>query len=29
LVKLASMQLQAEKKSQFDVTEVWLVANGY
>lgn len=29
LVKLASMQLQKEKKSEFDLTESWLVANGY
>jgi riboflavin synthase len=29
LVKLASMQLQAEKKPEFDLTEPWLVANGY
>jgi riboflavin synthase len=29
LVKLASMQLQAAKKPEFDLTESWLVANGY
>jgi riboflavin synthase len=29
LVKLASMQLQKEKKPEFDLTESWLVANGY
>jgi riboflavin synthase len=29
LVKLAAMQMQAEKKSTFDLTESWLVANGY
>ena len=29
LVKLASMQMQAEKKPEFDLTEQWLVANGY
>jgi riboflavin synthase len=29
LVKLASMQAQAAKKPEFDVTEAWLVANGY
>jgi riboflavin synthase len=29
LVKLASMQMQAEKKPEFDLTETWLVANGY
>jgi riboflavin synthase len=29
LVKLAAMQMQAEKKSTFDLTEAWLVANGY
>ncbi|MGA3130515.1 MAG: riboflavin synthase [Terracidiphilus sp.] len=29
LVKLAAMQIQAEKKSTFDLTEAWLVANGY
>lgn len=29
LVKLASMQAQNAKKSEFDVTEAWLVANGY
>jgi riboflavin synthase len=29
LVKLASMQLQKEKKPEFDLTEPWLVANGY
>jgi len=29
LVKLAAMQMQAEKKSSFELTEAWLVANGY
>lgn len=29
LVKLASMQLQATKKAGFEITETWLVANGY
>src|SRR5579863_8504552 len=29
LVKLAAMQMQAAKKSEFDLTEAWLVANGY
>jgi riboflavin synthase len=29
LVKLASMQMQAEKKPEFDLTQQWLVANGY
>ncbi len=29
LVKLASMQLQAQKKPEFDLTEQWLVANGF
>ncbi len=29
LVKLASMQMQAKKKPEFDLTEQWLVANGY
>lgn len=29
LVKLAAMQMQAEKKPAFKVTESWLVANGY
>jgi riboflavin synthase len=29
LVKLASMQLQKEKKPESDLTEPWLVANGY
>jgi riboflavin synthase len=29
LVKLAAMQLQAEKKPEFDLSEQWLVANGY
>jgi riboflavin synthase len=29
LVKLAAMQMQAEKKPSFDLTEGWLVANGY
>jgi riboflavin synthase len=29
LVKLAAMQLKAEKKPEFDLTEAWLVANGY
>jgi riboflavin synthase len=29
LVKLAHQQLQSEKKSEFDLTEQWLVANGY
>jgi len=29
LVKLAAMQMQSAKKSEFDLTEAWLVANGY
>jgi riboflavin synthase len=29
LMKLVAMQLQAEKKPEFDLTEAWLVANGY
>ncbi|MGH9564200.1 MAG: riboflavin synthase [Terracidiphilus sp.] len=29
LVKLAAMQMHAEKKSTFKLTEAWLVANGY
>ena len=29
LVKLAWAQMQTEKKSKFDLTESWLVANGY
>jgi riboflavin synthase len=29
LVKLAAMQMQAAKKPEFDLTEAWLVANGY
>ncbi len=29
LVKLAAMQMQAAKKPEFDLTESWLVANGY
>jgi len=29
LVKLAAMQMQSAKKSGFDLTEAWLVANGY
>lgn len=29
LVKLASMQLQSEKRADFEITEEWLVANGY
>ena len=29
LVKLAAMQMQSEKKSSFDLTAAWLVANGY
>ncbi len=29
LVKLAAMQMQSAKKPEFDVTEAWLVANGY
>jgi len=29
LIKLASMQLKAEEKPEFDLTEPWLVANGY
>ncbi len=29
LVKLAAMQMQAEKKARFELTEAWLVANGY
>ena len=28
-VKLAAMQMQAAKKPEFDLTEAWLVANGY
>jgi riboflavin synthase len=29
LVKLAAMQMQTQKKSEFEVTAEWLVANGY
>ena len=29
LVKLAAMQTQSAKKSEFELTEAWLVANGY
>jgi len=29
LVKLAHDQMQAQKKPEFDLTESWLVANGY
>jgi riboflavin synthase len=29
LVKLAYQQMQSEKKPEFDLTEPWLVANGY
>jgi riboflavin synthase len=29
LVKLAAMQMQAAKKPEFDLTESWLIANGY
>jgi riboflavin synthase len=29
LVKLAAMQMQSAKKSAFDLTAAWLVANGY
>jgi riboflavin synthase len=29
LVKLAHQQMQAQKKSSFELTEAWLVANGY
>jgi riboflavin synthase len=29
LIKLAAMQLQSAKKSEFELTESWLVANGY
>jgi riboflavin synthase len=29
LVKLAAMQMQAAKKPEFDITEAWLMANGY
>jgi len=29
LVKLAYSKLQAEKKAEFEITESWLVANGY
>jgi len=29
LVKLAHAQMQAQKKPEFDLTESWLVANGY
>lgn len=29
LVKLASMQLQAKKKPEFEITEEWIVANGF
>ena len=29
LVKLAAMQMQTARKTEFDLTEAWLVANGY
>jgi riboflavin synthase len=29
LIKLAAMEKQSAKESQFDLTEAWLVANGY
>jgi riboflavin synthase len=29
LVKLATMQMQSAKRPEFDLTEAWLVANGY
>jgi riboflavin synthase len=29
LVKLAHAQLTAQKKSELELTEAWLVANGY
>lgn len=29
LVKLAAMQMQTARKAEFDLTESWLVANGY
>jgi hypothetical protein len=29
LVKLATTQMQAAKKPEFDLTESWLVENGY
>ncbi len=29
LVKLAAMQMQTQKKSEFELTAEWLVANGY
>jgi hypothetical protein len=29
LVKLAAMQMQSTKKPEFELTESWLVANGY
>ena len=29
LVKLAAMQMQSAKKPEFELTEAWLVANGY
>ena len=29
LVKLAAMQMQAKKEPEFELTEAWLVANGY
>jgi riboflavin synthase len=29
LVKLAAMQMQSARKSEFELTEAWLVANGY
>jgi riboflavin synthase len=29
LVKLAYSEMQAKKKSEFDLTEAWLVASGY
>jgi riboflavin synthase len=29
LVKLASMQAKSEKKPTFELTEAWLVANGF
>jgi riboflavin synthase len=29
LIKLAVARMEAEKKAEFEITEVWLVANGY
>jgi hypothetical protein len=29
LVKLAHQQMQTQKKPAFDLTEAWLVANGF